>query len=190
MLREEVHALTDGWMASFDAAGAFLPFVGDRAVPSEIFVFHPESESRPHTSFRIRVRRGIPVCTDLELHSPDDDGEILLAHLRIPLDDLITEAVAMSFHTTSDDVDEAINSGRTARRDIERARRGRRRSVTPELLAEVAQIYRANINDRPIQQIRRRFGVSERTAARYVQLCRPKHGGNLLPDTEPGRKKA
>ena len=70
---------------------------------------------------------------------------------------------------------------------VRQARKATRRTVTPEKLEKVAQIYREHIADRPVQAVMRTFDLTERTAARYVERCR-KEG--LLPPTEPGRKKA
>jgi hypothetical protein len=48
-----------------------------------------------------------------------------------------------------------------------------RRKVTPELLAEVARIYRANEGSgAPVQAVREQLGVAESTAFRYVKLAR------------------
>jgi len=61
------------------------------------------------------------------------------------------------------------------------------RRLTPALLAEVAQVYRARIDDRPTAAVAAAFGVAHRTAALYVQRARE---AGLLPPTTRGKKRA
>ena len=61
--------------------------------------------------------------------------------------------------------------------------------MTPEFLAGVARLYRMNVDSQPVDAIRRNYGTSYRTAARWVDLCRSDEY-QLLPKTTPGKKKA
>jgi hypothetical protein len=66
-----------------------------------------------------------------------------------------------------------------------RAVRAHRR-ITPELLSDVAEVYRANLATGPTKAVREQFFVSERMAGNYVQLARK---ARLLPATTPGKKR-
>jgi DNA-binding transcriptional regulator LsrR (DeoR family) len=70
--------------------------------------------------------------------------------------------------------------------NVRRARSGRP-CISRERLQKVAEIYREHIDDRPTEAVSRTFGISHRTAARYVQQARE---SGLLPDTTPGKRKA
>jgi transposase len=59
--------------------------------------------------------------------------------------------------------------------------------MTPELLRAVAKIYIDNVGDAPRAAVAKAFGVSPRTASRYVDAARE---AKLLPLTTRGRKKA
>ncbi len=71
-----------------------------------------------------------------------------------------------------------LNIGTTARRrpgETRRAaREGRKRKITDELLREVAEVYRDNLERNPTQAVADRFDKSHRTAALYVQHARDK----------------
>ena len=61
--------------------------------------------------------------------------------------------------------------------------------MTRETLVKVAELYRRHIDEQPTKAVQTAFGVSPRTAARYVQVCRSDEY-QLLPKTEQGKKKA
>jgi len=63
-------------------------------------------------------------------------------------------------------------------------RRESRRHVTDDVLREVAQIYRDNVDGNPTAAVARHTGRAHRTAALYVQKAREK--GFLGPSI--GRK--
>ena len=61
---------------------------------------------------------------------------------------------------------------RVTAKAVARARARSRRKVTDEVLRQVADVYRANVNDRPTQAVRERFGMPRSTAALYVRRAR------------------
>jgi len=67
---------------------------------------------------------------------------------------------------------------------VKSARSQARRTVTDELLRQVAEVYRANLKDRPGEAVRAAFWVHPRTAARYIRAARDK---GFLPDTTRGK---
>ena len=62
-----------------------------------------------------------------------------------------------------------------------------RRGITPQLLDQVARIYKANVDRNPNKAIELHFGVAQRTAAEYVSRARKR---GLLPPTTRGKKQA
>ena len=71
-----------------------------------------------------------------------------------------------------------------ASKTIKEARSGSRRRLTDELLKQVAEIYRANLNDRPGEAVQAAYWVCPRQAARYIRAARDK---GFLPDTTQGK---
>lgn len=174
--------------------GAVDTMIGDRVVPSEIFVEIRGGFSQPDLSMKIEVRQGIPVWTEVRLHSRPDGPEVREKDLaQIRLNNWLEQIVAitsMKFAGVPGDPAtwgwaKPVND-KSALADIRRVRSGRAR-VSQERLSKVAEVYREHVNDRPTEAVSRAFGVSHRTAARYVQRARDL---GLLPPTVPGKKKA
>lgn len=65
--------------------------------------------------------------------------------------------------------------------------RAGRRHVNAELLQQVAEVYRANIDKAPAEAVSRTFGVKQRMAHEYVRRARER---GFLPPTTQGKKKA
>ena len=165
--------------------------VGDRRrVPREIFVQIRGGEKEPDLGMKIEVRQGIPQWAEVVLRARPDGPEVRDKDLAaIRLNDWLESIVAMCSVVKSvpDGTvwSKPVNDW-SAVPDIRRAVSGRRRTVTPELLQTVAEVYRQHF-DKPTEAVRRSFGVSHRTAARYVQQARV---AGHLPETDPGKKKA
>lgn len=158
--------------------------VGDRMVPAAIFVKVDADSSNPELTMKIEVRQGIPVYTEIALKAADAGAEIRNKDLKnIYLDDWLSQIVAafsepLEAATDATDRHDAI-------KNIERVRQGRSRK-SDEHLPRVAEVYRENFDGRPTDAVRRAFGVSPRTAARYVDAARQ---AGLLPPTQRGIKK-
>jgi len=166
--------------------------VGERRIPREILVQIRGGANDPDVELKIEVREGIPQWVEVWLKARPDGPEVRDKHLAaIRLGDLLEQIVAMcslkysgtgpGWTAWSKPVDD-----RNAVADIRHALAGRPRTVTPERLQKVAEVYRQHFNQRPTEAVARSFGVSHRTAARYVQQAR---SAGLLPETEPGKKK-
>ena len=135
-------------------------------------------ENQPDFAMKIEVREGIPQWVEVQLQARPDGPEVRDKDLAvIRLGDWLEQIVAMcslkysgtgpGWTSWSKPVDD-----RTAVPDIRRALSGRPRTVTPERLQQVAEIYRQHFERRPTEAVARSFGVSHRTAARYVQQAR------------------
>jgi hypothetical protein len=174
--------------ASF-SMGNLIPLGSSNVyVPSEVDVNFSQDSSAPIRTMKIEVRDGIPSCTEIHLTGrkggrglrPSDLTDIDVAGW---IDDILSECQC---EATSDGL--IIRPGAIeGRRAIERARTVRR-TVTPELLQRVAEVYRQHVDAKPIESVSDEFGVPYRTAARYVQLCRSDEFG-LLPKTHRGKRK-
>ncbi len=67
---------------------------------------------------------------------------------------------------------------------VKASARPHRRKMTPELLAEVAALYRDNLGERSTWDvIAQRFGVERQTAGRYIMHARK---AGYLPQTDRG----
>ena len=161
--------------------------IGDRAIPPEILVDFPGGDNQPSLFMKITVRNGVPICSEFQLVAKQDGPEIRPKDLRsVNLDHWIEEIVGacstrwMGEGHYGHDLDH--QQGVKA---VRQARKKSHRTMKPDLLQQVAEIYREHFDTGPVQAIQRAFGVSERTAARYVQLCRR---DGLLPPTTKGKK--
>lgn len=168
--------------------------VGDRWVPRRIFVHSPMAD-QPDLTMTIEVRQGIPVYAEVAVRARPDGPDIRRKDLDdLPLDDWLEQIVA-ACSLIATELDESGrpkslrkkgSDRRAAMANARRVRSGRPR-ISSERLQKVAEIYREHIADRPTIAVTRAFGVSHRTAARYVQQARE---SGLLPDTTPGKRKA
>lgn len=170
--------------------GAELVPVGDVFMPDELEVEGTVGPNGPSFSVVITVVKGVPRCTGVAIRESPACSEVRSRDLKaIRLEDILETATALaSYRSTGDGTmvrASSVDHRASDIRAIREARSQARRKVTPELLAEVADLYRAYFDDSPIERIATAFQVSERTAARYVQLCR--RDGHL-PPTTPGKK--
>ncbi len=166
--------------------------VGDRLVPREIFVHIRGGTAQPDLDMKIEVHDGIPQCVELVLrarpHGPEvRDKDLAVIRVTDWLDQIVAQC---SLKRSGSDLDwsgwaKPVDD-RTALADITRVRSGRPR-ISREHLRSVAEIYRQHFDKRPTEAVARSFGVSHRTAARYVQQAR---AAGHLPKTDRGKKKA
>lgn len=192
----EIHGLRGG-RAWYD--GLALPVkVRDRLVPETIVVDLNGDGEQPSLRMKIEVRQGIPICAELRLTAQPDGREIRPKDLRaIRIDSWIEQVVGLCSHEQPEPgglihlsapppPDGSKQEGARYKdivadgRNAQRARRGAVRQPGPgrprvpsERLQQVADLYRRHANGgRPLQVVADVLGVSERTAARYVEKCR------------------
>jgi len=171
--------------------------VGDRMLPPWVDVVMPGAGGQPRLALRLEVIDGVPQCRELTLSSSEGGREIRQLDLRaVHVDELVAEIygmLAMRVVSEGDGVITVAEHGDDAGqadavRTIREARKGRHaRKITPEFLAEVARVYRENIDGNPTQAVERAFDVSKRMASLYVSRARE---AGLLPPTTRGRKRA
>jgi hypothetical protein len=174
--------------AFYDLDPDKLVEVGDRWVPAEIVVKLPGNANEPDIGLRIEVRQGVPVYTEVVLHARSDGPDVRSRDVAdIALDDWLDAIVAACSYSRLGAADSWVKGDRRdALANVRKVRSGRPR-ISRERLVRVAEIYREHFDARPTDAVRRAFGVSDRTAARYVENARK---AGLLPPTTPGKKKA
>jgi hypothetical protein len=196
----EIHGLRGG-RAWYDALA--LPIkVRDRLVPETIVVDLDGDGERPSLRMRIEVRHGVPVCAELRLTAQPGGREIRPKDLRaIRIDSWIEQVVGLCSHEQPEPggvihlsappppdepkrgdaryKDIVADSRNTQRARRSTPRRPGRPAVPPDRLHKAADLYRRHADGgRPLQVVADVLGVSERTAARYIEKCR---SDGLLP---------
>ncbi len=165
----------DGWIIPVE--------VRDRVVAATFELEMHREDGTPDLFLGFEVRDGVPQCRRAELRSSEGGREVLSSDLRgVKLEDLLELAVvqvalalrqpedgeavgALSMITTEEERRQTLSQTRGVRREA-------RRRVTDDLLREVAQVYRDNVDDNPTAAVQRHTGRSHRTAALYVQQAR------------------
>lgn len=176
--------------------------VGDVLIPDCVEVSMPGAEAQPSLSLTIEVRQGVPCFTRVEVVSKADGQPIIGQHLMAARGqlhywlDTIVELIASESEPDPArepdwaDTRSTKNSLKVARKQRRTGRRAHaRREMTAEFLSDVAHIYRAHIDTNPHKQIQLVYPASDRTVARWVELCRSDKY-RLLPKTKQGQRKA
>jgi hypothetical protein len=149
----------------------------------------------PDRFCRVELRDDIPRLVELTYSAAESQTEVRQKHLRdTNIADLIDVLYGMLVIEIRDG-EAVLNLGELgSRQDVEirnfladtRMGKGKRR-ITDELLRQVAEVYRANIDNAPTEAVARTFGQRTRQASTYVQKARER---GYLPPTTQGRKKA
>lgn len=179
-------------------SGSYVP-VEDALVPEYIELTIDTGDGQPTAFERVEVRDGVPQIVEFRLTSSPGQREVRQADLRaVQLTALIDLVAGLSMQVTNytdrtggrvilvnPDDDENLNA---AVDSMKRARSGKAvRTITPQFLERVAEVYRTNVDGRPTRSVQDHFVVEPRTASEYVQRARR---AGLLPPTSPGKKRA
>jgi hypothetical protein len=166
--------------------------ISDRMLPVWLEV-HIDGHDGPNIFRRIEVRDGKPELVAMGWWSRPGQREIKPKDMRaVPVTSLIDELYpAFVIHVDRDNKQIVVGAGDSpaffaARKFIEQQRMGHR-AITDELLRDVADVYRRNIDRAPTQAVARTFGVKSRMASTYVDRARQ---AGYLPPTKQGKKKA
>ena len=171
--------------------------IGDRGgVPRHIRYEHPGDGTHPGVEIGIEVVEGVPWVTFVALLGEPGARRVKAADVKAVagrLEDLVESALSTASYEQPKGKSSwlAIRSlskpnaeaETMALPEIRRARKRANRKVTSELLQQVADVYRKG-DPAPTEAVRRAFGCSHRTAARYVQLARD---AGLLSSTTQGK---
>lgn len=159
-------------------------------VPSVIFVDFSKDSKAPIRRLKIEIVGGVPACRELRLAARPNGRGLRPSDLEaIDLPSWIEDILAECTWRVGDAGNWVpMHGSERGRKTVAQAQRRGRRKITPELLREVADVYRTHFDDKPIEAVRDALNVEYRTAARYVQLCRSDEYG-LLPKTQRGRRR-
>lgn len=173
--------------------GSMVPIGEDRAIGSTFTVTVDDGdEMTPVVTLACEVRDGVPQCREVRITSRDGGREVRAGDGRkLRIEDWLEGALAdTAMPVTSRDAGSSTlsaprnhNRGETVRQ-VRVVRRQARRRVTDELLSEVAEVYRANVDDGPTAAVAARFVKSHRTAGLYVKQARE---AGLLGQAVKGR---
>jgi len=168
--------------ASFDLLGDTVR-VGDYLVPTLVYVLFPGADGQPELTMTIDSSTGLSRCSDLRLRAKDSSSEVRGKDLRaVEIESWIEMIMPLTVaHITSsgpggteaafsapDSDSEHFRSARNSLRDSRRAGRTRGGEA---LASKVADVYLAH-PDAPREAVERAFGVSRRTAFRYIAQAR------------------
>jgi hypothetical protein len=180
-------------------------WLGKMLVPERCRVEVYGTDGRPDWVAEFEIRSGAPECTSLRWEARPGGRGIRTSDLQfVQLDNLAAKvfakkarwpqtdgggstpvvSMAMTDGTSTASVDDQMYWRAVG--EVSEAIATRGRGATPEVLAEVAKVYSANISGSPTTAVERWFGYSRRTAARRVRQARD---AGLLPKTQQGRRK-
>lgn len=157
---------------------------------AEVQVSWPARPKWPVLSLRLETQAGRPVATQLVVASPPL-AEVTGTWFRsLPLNEIIHDAIRAAASNAV--LREAFEAGQLIDADgrmvtsvgegLEGARQlaqDRRRPITPELLAQVAEVYRSDTTGRPTEAVKNAVPTSYRTATRLI--ARAREAGLLEP---------
>lgn len=155
--------------------------VGERELPTRFaLVFRPgRGRDEPGWMAEFHVRDGIPQCRHIIVSSTENGREVRTSDLRaLHVEDLLEGASAnVAARRVVDDEGQArmvrdLGDWQTVVKTVRAARRNGRRKVTDEMLREVADVYRANADDDPMNAVAAHFDKAYRTARLYVKHAR------------------
>ena len=159
-----------------------LEAVGDDfSLPRAFSLRYQPRGDEPGWHMQIEVHHGAPRVRRLVFEASDDGREIRSRDLRdVRVEDMLELAAKNAAFRREVDPDGQermvrqmidLTSGASLGA-VRAARRGARRKLTPDMLTEVARVYRENIDDKPTQAVADHYDVEPRTARLYVQRAR------------------
>jgi hypothetical protein len=170
--------------------------VGDRGLPSPVVYRHSGGKGQPALEVTLEVWNGVPVCTGVRMTAkPDDKIHIRAKDIKLVATQLENSIEYWMSYLAYEPVEPATPGRRqwqrrhspsarsAALKTVRSARKEIRRTVTDDLLRQTADTYNA-VSSARTEAVARAFGVSPRTAQRYIEKARE---AGLLPPTEHGK---
>ena len=165
--------------------------LGQLMVPRTFTAHVSADDGSPDVTLRFEIRNGAPECREVNIQATEGGQEVRCSGLAgVRIEDVLEEALKqMMFGKKLRNTGRlprwippaADDLGSLAVRDSRAARAARKVTITDELLREVAQVYRANLDANPTQAVADHFDRAHRTAALYVKRAR--ESGHLGPAT-------
>lgn len=166
--------------------------IGDRYLPTWL-EFESDGHDEPNHYVRIEIRNEVPQVVELGWRSRDSQREVRQKDIR---DYQVASAIDVLYGMVVIEMRDGkpvLNLGtegseqdRAIRKFLNESLKGRR-TLTSELARQVAEVYRANIDQAPTAAVAKTFGVKLRQASSYVQDARQR---GYLPPTKQGKKQA
>lgn len=159
---------------------------GDTVVPASVAYLIDGEGGSPSLRAEFEIRDGQPICTSVTVTASDDGRGVSTGDLAsIPNLARLTEDafLALALRVEDRPQDWRLDPADRART---RLARGDIRTRGDEELRAVAEVYRDNLADRPVEAVEA-MGYTRRTAGRRIQQARDK---GFLPPTTRGRKRA
>ena len=151
--------------------------------------FTDDPDGGPELQLTFAVRSRTPECVEVLVTPAGEGQEVRTSHLTgIRVEDLMERAIVelrvVRGHGDRDPVTGMYDfydprPGEAEIAATRAARAARKVKITDELLREVAAIYRANVDHKPLEAVAARFDRAHRTAALYVARARER--GFLSP---------
>lgn len=178
----------------------FVPF-GDELQLPERFAARLTGDDLPGVAsidVTIAVRDGRAVCDSITINAAPDGAVTTDALREIPMKALVNKIAIDRAYAMDLPPDHWLTNAAPGQRIFmplsaaseavqaaaERTLSSRRRRITPEFLAEVAEVYRGALDTgAPTVAVKDHFNVSHSTAARYVDKARK---GGLLGGAKQG----
>jgi hypothetical protein len=156
-----------------------LESVGQLKMPARFTLYLRDDDADgPDIDATWQIRAGVPECVDVHIAATETGHEVRVTGLRgIRVEDLLDFTVKwlMSQHRMGSNAPTWFSfaeGSREAIGQVQAARAARKVKITDEFLAEVAEVYRANVSDRPTQAVAEHFGKQRSAAALYVKRAR------------------
>lgn len=169
--------------------------VGERGgVPQYVTYEHDGADTQPALTIGLEIVDGVPWCTRVDLAGQPGASRVRAADLKETagrLEELIESALTAAAFVRGNMFGKAgwvrtrslsrPDTRQAALPDIRRARKRSNHKLTDEMLRTVADVYRKGAPARTAA-VASAFGVSERSAGRYIQSARA--AGLLAPTTQ------
>ncbi|MGH3737202.1 MAG: hypothetical protein ACRDT6_16535 [Micromonosporaceae bacterium] len=161
-------------------------------MPERFALKYQPTGDEPAWRMDFQVRDGVPQCRRLVVEATDSGRDIRSVDLRLSVEGSLELAGRhVAVRRTVDESGRTrlvrdlgdLLSGATLRA-VRRTRQAARRTVTDEVLRDVAEVYRRNVADNPTEAVRAHLGVADRTARLYVRRARD---AGFLGEALPGK---
>lgn len=160
-----------------------VPLKGSEFLVPKVFGcrLYDFDDGAPEVEILWSVVDGVPLCREVRVTAVDTDHEIKRSGVAgVGLDDLLDQTMkALVWNADARRIDDPGGrdfpddvSQRSAARAAHQARASRKVKITDELLREVAEVYRANVEHEPTQAVAEHFDKAHRTAALYIKRAR------------------
>jgi hypothetical protein len=155
-----------------------------------------KGHDEPDQYARVEIRDNVPRLVELCWRAEEHQSEIRQKHPRkTVVATILDDVYAVTVIEVCGDkavlnIDaEGSAQDRKVRDFLDELRLGKegKRKISADLLEQVADVYRAHIDNAPTEAVARTFGVRSRMASVYVQRARER---GFLPPTTQGRKRA